>query len=175
MSEKQRPSPATTATDRQKTAVRGWLGTPWFARRGFGWGYRPATWQGWALTALFVACVLSASGMLRARHVDLFVATLVVLGIDYVIIAAMTSRAVGSSTVAEPTWSKLLAALGRPSWQRVDADPQPGPQSPGAQAARWMAQIEADLAARRISPNEAARRRRRIADAAHRAIRSLRD
>jgi hypothetical protein len=80
-------------TQREERKTRGWLGTPWFARRGVGWGYRPATWQGWVLTALFVACVVSASGMLRAHHVDLFAATLVVLCLVYVAVAAMTSRA----------------------------------------------------------------------------------
>jgi hypothetical protein len=93
MPDEQRRSPSTRAADREATEVRGWLGTPWFARRKAGWGYRPASWQGWALTVLFVFFVVSASGMLQAHHVELFVVTLVVLCIAYIAVAAMMSRA----------------------------------------------------------------------------------
>lgn len=27
---------------------------PWFARKTYGWGWTPVTWQGWAVTALYV-------------------------------------------------------------------------------------------------------------------------
>jgi hypothetical protein len=35
---------------------------PWFGpKTGFGWGWRPVTWQGWAVTALFIACITGIS------------------------------------------------------------------------------------------------------------------
>ncbi len=30
----------------------------WFKRKRYGWGWRPATWQGWVVTAGYVAGVL---------------------------------------------------------------------------------------------------------------------
>ncbi len=35
---------------------------PWFvARRRFGWGWSPATWEGWTATAAYAAIVLGLS------------------------------------------------------------------------------------------------------------------
>ncbi len=66
--------------------------------------------------------------------------------------------------MADESWKKIMAALGRPSWQRID-DPPPGPpQSPGAQAARWMAELDDDLDARRISQAVYEERRRAVID-----------
>jgi hypothetical protein len=64
--------------------------------------------------------------------------------------------------MADEPWKKVVAALGRPPWQRID-DPPPGPPgNPGAQAARWMAELDADLAARRISPAVYEQRKRTV-------------
>jgi hypothetical protein len=93
MSDDQHPLEVPPDTERQADELRGWLGTPWFTRRSLGWGYRPASWQGWGLSVLIVLFVISASGMLRAHHMDLFVASLVALCVAYVAVAAMTSRA----------------------------------------------------------------------------------
>ena len=68
----------------------------------------------------------------------------------------------------EPSWMKVMRVLGRPPWQCLDGwEPGPGapgdaPATPGAQAARWMTQIDADLAARRITPEEGERRRQAV-------------
>ena len=64
--------------------------------------------------------------------------------------------------MAEPSWMKVVAALGRPPWQRIDDGPPAPPENPGAQAARWMSEIDADLAARRITSDEAERRRQAV-------------
>ena len=53
MRSEQRPQRSTTDVE-QRDECRGRFGTPWFARRNHGWGYRPATWQGWALAGLLV-------------------------------------------------------------------------------------------------------------------------
>jgi hypothetical protein len=64
----------------------------------------------------------------------------------------------------EPRKKVVVAALGRPPWQRI-ADPPLGlPGNPGAQAARWMAELDADLAAPRISPAVYEQRKRAIMD-----------
>jgi hypothetical protein len=75
----------------QAAATRGWLGTPWFARRTVGWGYRPATWQGWGLSAPLALFVISASGLLRAHHAALFLTSLAVVCVVHIALAAMTS------------------------------------------------------------------------------------
>lgn len=31
----------------------------WFKRKWYGWGWTPATWQGWVLTIVYVALVLT--------------------------------------------------------------------------------------------------------------------
>ena len=43
---------------------------PWFvARRRFGWGWQPSTWQGWLVTAVYLAAVLGCSTpRSRMRH-----------------------------------------------------------------------------------------------------------
>jgi hypothetical protein len=36
---------------------------PWFGRKRVGFGYGPQTWQGWTVTALLVAFILTAGGL----------------------------------------------------------------------------------------------------------------
>lgn len=64
---------------------------PWFGRKRIGWGLRPASWQGWALTGLYILVVLGAARTLATRHMALFVITLVVATAAYVAIAFLTS------------------------------------------------------------------------------------
>lgn len=33
----------------------------WFKRKLFGWGWTPATWQGWVITGLYIVVVLMAA------------------------------------------------------------------------------------------------------------------
>jgi hypothetical protein len=93
MQTEERPHGTEPGLTEQTAAPRGWLGTPWFGRRSVGWGYRPATWQGWGLSALLVLFAISASGLLTAHHAALFLTCLVVLCVVYIGLAAMTSRA----------------------------------------------------------------------------------
>lgn len=39
----------------------------WFKRKVFGWGWAPATWQGWATTLIFVGFVIWNAVHLSAR------------------------------------------------------------------------------------------------------------
>jgi len=37
----------------------------WFKRRRYGWGWVPATWEGWAVLAVYVAVVLAAGQLVE--------------------------------------------------------------------------------------------------------------
>jgi hypothetical protein len=63
----------------------------WFGQKRIGWGARPVSWQGWALTALYVALGYAAARTLAAHHVALFVTALVVLTAGYVLVVVGTS------------------------------------------------------------------------------------
>ena len=65
---------------------------PWFGRKRIGWGLRPASWQGWALTALYVFLVVALAAGLAAQHATLFVIALAALTAVYIAIAILTSR-----------------------------------------------------------------------------------
>ena len=71
---------------------------PWFGPKRYGWGWRPVSWQGWLLVALFVAFVAwnamridaashSVSDMLRP-----FIIETVLMALVLGIICQMTSR-----------------------------------------------------------------------------------
>ena len=64
----------------------------WFGRRRSGWNFRPVSWQGWALTAVYGLLVYAAVRTLRAHHVALFVIALLALTATYGVIAVATSR-----------------------------------------------------------------------------------
>lgn len=64
----------------------------WFGRRRSGWNFRPVSWQGWALTAVYGLLVYEAARTLRAHHVVLFVIALLALTAAYGVIAVATSR-----------------------------------------------------------------------------------
>jgi hypothetical protein len=63
----------------------------WFGQKRVGWGARPVSWQGWGLTALYVALGYVAARTLAAHHIALFVTALVVLTAGYVLVVFATS------------------------------------------------------------------------------------
>lgn len=63
----------------------------WFGRKRVGWGLRPVSWQGWAVTALYVLLVLGLGSGLSAHHFALFLSALVVLSAVYLVVARATS------------------------------------------------------------------------------------
>ncbi|QDQ97009.1 hypothetical protein [Tomitella fengzijianii] len=66
---------------------------PWFGpKRGVGWGWRPVTWQGWLIVAVFIALVV-ASGLVFAGATA-FVAV-VVLVVVLIGVCAITGDAPG--------------------------------------------------------------------------------
>jgi len=64
----------------------------WFGSKRIGWGVRPTSLQGWAVTGLYVVLVLLLARALAARHVALFIASLVVLTAAYLVVAGLTNR-----------------------------------------------------------------------------------
>jgi ABC-2 type transport system ATP-binding protein len=77
---------------------------PWFRRRRVGLGWRPATWQGWAVTVAAVAIAVVAVELLRRSPARVPVVILVVA--LYAIVALATGgaaeEAVTAETPAEP-------------------------------------------------------------------------
>jgi len=71
----------------------GRLGTPWFGHKRVGWGFRPTTWQGWALTVIYFLLVWGAASALRLHHVALFIGALIAISVAYVVVVVATSRA----------------------------------------------------------------------------------
>jgi hypothetical protein len=68
-------------------------GPEWFAPKRYGIGSgRPISWQGWALSTLFVGLVLGASLLLRREDRLTLIATIVTSTIVFLVIAAKTTR-----------------------------------------------------------------------------------
>ncbi len=64
----------------------------WFGRRRNGWNFRPASWQGWAVTALYGLLIYVAARAFRVHHTVLFIAALLVLTVAFGVVAVATSR-----------------------------------------------------------------------------------
>ena len=67
-------------------------GGPWFGRKRFGFGLRPVSWQGWALTGGYVALAVVLGGTLAASQPWLFGALLGTGTGVFVLLAVLTSR-----------------------------------------------------------------------------------
>lgn len=55
-------------------------GLPWFGpKKGIGWGWTPVTWQGWLISAVFLAVFLALCYAPPSRHrLVLLIATLAI-------------------------------------------------------------------------------------------------
>jgi amino acid transporter len=69
--------------------------TLWFKRKRYGWGWTPATWQGWLIVLIFIIALVwnfhrldsvshSASDTLRPFIIQTFAMSLVLIGLCYV-------------------------------------------------------------------------------------------
>ena len=81
------PRPLRAASMEGKTMPPGWFGS-----KRIGWGVRPTSWQGWAVTGMYVLVALVLARTLAARHVALFLVALVVLTAAYLVVAGLTTR-----------------------------------------------------------------------------------
>jgi len=69
----------------------------WFRAKLYGWGWTPATWQGWAVTLLFLAYVISLAVGLSGHdptplELKFFFGKLIVAIIIIVIIGSLTGE-----------------------------------------------------------------------------------
>jgi ABC-2 type transport system ATP-binding protein len=106
---------------------------PWFVRRSIGVGWRPATWQGWLITAAAAAVALAALITARAEKAPIFIVVVVGVAVLYSVVAMLTARpraVTGSPSTAAPLQVRPAAAATVP---RVVED-RPPPPSDGRQA-----------------------------------------
>lgn len=59
--------------------------TYWFGRKRFGWGFGPRTWQGWAVTLVYVVLMVVSKVLARGGHV-LHVAILIGLSVGFLVV-----------------------------------------------------------------------------------------
>jgi hypothetical protein len=65
-------------------------GRAWFGPRRFGWGLTPVSWQGWVLTAVYVAGVFALAITLATPQPWIFWTLLVLATAAYFLIASLT-------------------------------------------------------------------------------------
>ncbi|MGO8683331.1 MAG: hypothetical protein ACLQUT_01925 [Thermoleophilia bacterium] len=63
----------------------------WFGRKRIGWGLRPVSWQGWAVTGGYVAVVVVVTAGVKAHHLVRFEIELAVITAVYLVIAFLTN------------------------------------------------------------------------------------
>ena len=63
---------------------------PWFGRKRYGWGLTPISWQGWALTAAYIAIAVVLGFTLAGRQTILFWTLLAIATVVYGLIAFLT-------------------------------------------------------------------------------------
>jgi len=69
----------------------------WFKAKKYGWGWYPATWQGWAVTAIYLLLILALSSTLdenspNAEVAFMFFLPLITLSACFVLIAYKTGE-----------------------------------------------------------------------------------
>jgi ABC-2 type transport system ATP-binding protein len=84
----------------------------WFRRRRVGFGWRPASWQGWLITAVAVAGVVAAVTLLRGSSARLPIAILIVAGYAIVALATGGSRPAAAASPEERHGDEAATALG---------------------------------------------------------------
>jgi len=102
------------------------MGRPWFRRRRLGSGWRPVSWQGWAVTLVAVALVIAVLALLHASPERIPLVLLVVA--VYAVVALLTGgRRAEPATAASVPLREAPAVEGLP---RV-AQPKPTARRPG--------------------------------------------
>lgn len=106
-------------------------GGPWFVRRQFGYGYRPATWQGWVITVIAILAVVSTVTVTRIARAPIGIVFVVLILALFFGVAALTAR---RQTTAAAT-SDAIPVRESPA----SAPPRSAPR-PEAAATRAVAQ-----------------------------------
>jgi ABC-2 type transport system ATP-binding protein len=92
-------------------------GDPWFVRRQYGFGWRPATWQGWVITVVMIGAGLTAVIIGRVHKSLLgYVFLAAILGI-YTLVASASARR--PSTVAPSPSGESIADGAKSAPQRA--------------------------------------------------------
>ena len=65
-------------------------GRAWFVRRRYGWGLKPASWQGWAVTAAYAVAVIAFAVTLAHSQPWIFVTLIVISTALYFLVATLT-------------------------------------------------------------------------------------
>ena len=65
-------------------------GRPWFGPRRYGWGLKPASWQGWVLTGVYVAAVFALAITLATPQPWVFWTLFALATVAYFLIANLT-------------------------------------------------------------------------------------
>ena len=93
-------------------------GQPWFVKRQIGFGWRPAAWQGWAITVVFLGSGITAVVIGRLHKSLLgYLGLLAALGL-YVLIASAAARVQAAravATAAEPADAPSRSATATPA------------------------------------------------------------
>jgi len=104
---------------------------PWFRRRRVGLGWRPATWQGWAVTVAAVATAVVAVELLRRSPARVPVVILVIA--LYAIVALATGGAAdGAATAETPAEPEVETPAPEPTRPRTARPRRPLPTGPAA-------------------------------------------
>jgi hypothetical protein len=64
----------------------------WFGPKRYGWGLTPTSWQGWLLTAVFVAVVIVLAVTLAATQIWLYLALLAIATAVFITVAYLTRQ-----------------------------------------------------------------------------------
>jgi len=67
-------------------------GQPWFGPRRYGWGLTPISWQGWVVTAAYVAAVFALAITLSTPQPWIFWTLLVLATLAYFLVAFLKRR-----------------------------------------------------------------------------------
>lgn len=62
----------------------------WFGRKRVGWGLRPTSWQGWLLTVVFIAALMTLGATLAASQPWIFATAVVIATGLFVLVAFLT-------------------------------------------------------------------------------------
>ena len=82
--------------------------TPWFRRRRVGFGWSPASWQGWAITLALAGVLFAVLGILRGSPARIPV---VILAVAVYAIVALATGGAETGEVAEPAAEEAPAAV----------------------------------------------------------------
>jgi ABC-2 type transport system ATP-binding protein len=119
------------------------LGRPWFRRRRLGFGWRPVSWQGWAVTLVAVALVIAVLALLHAS-LERIALVLLVLAV-YAVIALLTGgRRAEPATAASVPLREVPAVESPP---RID-QPKATARRPGPATSRRPALVVEQLTKR---------------------------